>query len=275
MHKNTKLTPTLRRDIYNLWVKRIHSLRKLGKTYHVDKNIIKTVIVRGRLGDFSVHDSTNHRFRSIEYGLKRLSVTERVLAVKIARLEKRNRRYERNAPGELVHGDTKRLPTINEKGKFRKLLIKSEVLYVWIDDYSRWLMADILPDRTMWSSLIFLDIMATRSPFPIQCLYSDNGGEFRGNSTHAYVAGCTRLGIQQRFTKPAHPWTNGKAERVIKTILEEWYWPNRGAFRNSEEQRQSLYRYIDFYNHERKHQGINNLTPALRLSGFYKNGDNA
>lgn len=232
--------------------------------------------MRGRLGDFSVHDSANHRFRSIEYGLKRLSTTERTIAERIERLEKRNRRYERNAPGELVHGDTKRLPTINEKGKFRKPLIKSEVLYVWIDDYSRWLMADILPDRSMWSSSIFLDVMAVRSPFQIQCLYSDNGGEFKGNNTHAYVAGCTRLGIQQRFTKPAHPWTNGKAERVIKTLMEEWYWSNRGTFRNSEEQRRSLYQYVDFYNHERKHQGINNLTPSLRLSNFYNSfGDNA
>jgi len=276
MHKNTKLTPTLRREVYKLWVNKTHSLRKLGKMYHVDKNIIKTVIMRGRLGDFTVHDSVNYRFRSIEYGLKRLSATERMLSLKIARLEKRNRRYERNAPGELVHGDTKRLPTVNEKGKFRKPLIKSEVLYVWIDDYSRWLMADILPDRSMWSSSVFLDVMVVRSPFSIQCLYSDNGGEFRGNNTHAYVAGCARLGIQQRFTKPAHPWTNGKAERVIKTILEEWYRPNKGVFRSSEERRQSLYKYIDYYNHGRKHQGINNLTPAHRLSAFYRDfGDNA
>jgi len=54
MHKNTKLTPTLRRDIYNLWKKQIYSLRSLAKQYHVDKNIIKTVIVRGRLGDFNI-----------------------------------------------------------------------------------------------------------------------------------------------------------------------------------------------------------------------------
>jgi len=30
------------------------------------------------------------------------------------------------------------------------------------------------------------------------------------------------LGLQQRFTKPYRPQTNGKAERFIQTALREW-----------------------------------------------------
>ena len=189
MHKNTKLTPTLRREVYNLWVKGIYSFRQLSGQYHVDKNIISKVVLRGKLGDFSVHDSTNRRYRTIEYGLRRLSNTEQQLAVKLAKRTKRNKRYERSMPGEMVHGDTKRLPNIYRPDRFRQILIKSQVLYVWIDDYSRWLMADLLPDRTMWSSSIFLETMAVRSPFPIECHYSDNGGEFKGNKTGGYREG--------------------------------------------------------------------------------------
>jgi transposase InsO family protein len=137
-------------------------------------------------------------------------------------------------------------------------------------------MADILPDRTMWSSATFLEVTAVRSPFPVQCHYSDNGGEFKGNATHAFVAGCVRLGITQQFTKPRHPWTNGKAERVIKTILNEWYRPNQKSFQSAEEQQQSLYRYVDYYNHQRPHQSLNGLTPAQRLAQYYTpTGDNA
>jgi transposase InsO family protein len=276
MHKHTRLTPTLRRDLYDCWQKGSVSFRELGRRYHVDKNIVKVVILRGKLGDFSVHDSTNHRYRTIEYGLKRLALIEKETREKHTKREKRNKRYERISPGELVHGDTKRFPNIYRKDYFRKVLIKAPVLYVLIDDYTRFLMADILPDRTMWSSSTFLEVMSLRSPFQIECHYSDNGGEYKGNKTHAFVSACNRLGIEQRFTKPYHPWTNGKAERVIKTITHEWFIPNRDQFQSIEEMQKSLYEYVDWYNHQRKHQSINNLTPSQRLVEFYgRSGDNA
>jgi transposase InsO family protein len=33
---------------------------------------------------------------------------------------------------------------------------------------------------------------------------------------------CAQLGIGRRFTKPGHPWTNGKAERFNRTLQTEW-----------------------------------------------------
>jgi hypothetical protein len=65
MHTNTKLTPVLRREIYRKWVraKGALSLRGLAVEYHVDKRVISRIIERGRGGDFSVHDSTNVRYR--------------------------------------------------------------------------------------------------------------------------------------------------------------------------------------------------------------------
>lgn len=276
MHKHTKLTPTLRRDIFKVWSRGIYSLRQLSKQYHVDKNIIAKVIIRGKLGDFTVHDSTNYRYRTIEYGLKRLAYVEHKLTAKLDKIAKRNKRYEKSIPGEMIHGDTKRLTNIYKPNKFRQLVAKAPVLYVWIDDHSRWLMADLLPDRTMWSSAIFLETMAVRSPFQIECHYSDNGGEFKGNSSHAFTAGCIRLGIEQRFTKPHHPWTNGKAERMIQTLIKEWYLPNKNSFIDLDIMKRTLYEYVDWYNHQRQHQGINNLTPYQRLAQYYlKSGDNA
>jgi hypothetical protein len=65
MHKNTKLTSVLRKEIYRKWVrgKGAYSLRVLAAEYHVDKRVISRIIERGRRGDFAVHDSTNHRFK--------------------------------------------------------------------------------------------------------------------------------------------------------------------------------------------------------------------
>lgn len=265
MHKYTKLTPTLRREVYAKWCSGKVSFRRLGQQYHVDKNIIAVAIRRGRLGDFSVHDSTNHRFRTVEYGLKRLAKTAERIAQRLAKVHPR---YERKSPGELVHGDTKRLPKLpGQRGR--------EVLFVAIDDCTRWLVADIYPDKTMWSSSTFLEMLLVRLPFVMEKHYSDNGGEYRGSHDHAFVAACVRNGIQQGFTKPRHPWTNGKAERVIRTLTYEWCYQH--TFQSAAERRQSLYQFVDWYNHERKHMGLNHHTPAekLALALDARTGENA
>ena len=265
MHKYTKLTPTLRREVYAKWCGGNYSFRTLGTQYHVDKNIIALAIRRGRLGDFSVHDSTNHRFRTIEYGLKRLAKAADRVEHRLAR--QRIPRYERKVPGELVHGDTKRL--VKWPGQQR-----GEVLFVAIDDCTRWLVADIYPDKTMWSASTFLEMALVRFPFTIEKHYSDNGGEYKGAADHAFVAACVRNHIQQGFTKVAHPWTNGKAERVIRTLMEEWH--QHHYFDSSEQRRQSLYQFVDWYNHERTHMGLLNHTPAQKLALALNptNGDN-
>jgi transposase InsO family protein len=256
----------VRKEIYEKWRQARPSFRSLGREYHVDKNVVSKVIVRGRLNDFSVPDSANQRFRSVEYGLKRLART-------IQDLERRQRppsnRYERSVPGELVHRDTKRLPYID--GETKKT--KREALFEAIDDCTRMLSADILPDKTQWSASVFLQVAVKRLPFQIECHYSDNGREYRGTDGHAFMETCDDLGITQAFTKVKHPWTNGKAERVIRTLLTEWFRIHR--FRSRDERRQSLYQFVDWYNHERPHRGIGGLTPIKKLESIARGGDNA
>ena len=63
MHKNTKLTPVLRKQIFKLWETGEYSHRALGKLYHVDKRVIGRIIERGKNGDFSIHSSVNVRFK--------------------------------------------------------------------------------------------------------------------------------------------------------------------------------------------------------------------
>jgi Integrase core domain len=250
-------------EAYDRWKYGRGSIRSLAKSYHVDHKVMERVIKRGKLGDFSVHDSTNHRYRSIEYGLKRLTKTEQLLAKKRVIV-----RYEKSSPGELLHGDTKRL------GRIRGIKnMPEEVLFVAIDDYSRWLFADILPDKTMWSSSMFLETTLPRLPFLVETHYSDNGSEYKGNPDHAFRAACVRNRIQQKFTKPKHPWTNGKAERVIRTLMEEWRYKH--TFTSPDERRESLYRFVDYYNHERPHMSLHGLTPYQRLLAFGSSGDNA
>lgn len=268
MHKNTKVPPALRKEVYRRWIEG-QSERSLADEYHVDKKIIHRIVVRGRYDDFSVHDSTNHRYRTIEYGLKKLMKTEERLKKRAERLA--IKRYEKEYPGEMVHADTKLLPRLKgeTKGTHR------ERLYIAIDDFSRTLVADILPSKSQESSAVFGEVADERLPFDIKDWYTDRGTEWKGTEDHAFVAWCRERGITQHFTKPRTPQTNGKAERVIRTLMEEWHRKNRFASR--EDRRRSLYAFVDFFNHERVH-GTLGMTPVEKLAQYaerMKNGDNA
>jgi transposase InsO family protein len=268
MHKHTKVPPTLREEVYHRWIDG-QSQRSLANEYHVDKKIIHRIVVRGRLNDFSVHDSTNHRYRTIEYGLKKLLKTEQKLEKRAVRLA--IRRYEKTYPGEMVHADTKLLPRLQGETKETP----RERLYIAIDDFSRTLVADILPDKSQESSAVFGEVTEERLPFDIHDWYTDRGTEWKGTKDHAFVAWCLNHGITQHFTKPRTPQTNGKAERVIRTLMEEWHRRNRFASRA--ERRRLLYAFVDFFNHERVH-GTIGMTPTEKLAQYSKrleSGDNA
>ena len=270
MHKKTKLPPVLRREVYRRWISG-QSQRSLADEYHVDKRIIGRVVVRGRIRDFSVHDSTNERYRTIEYGLKRLMKTERRLTKRAERLA--IRRYEKSYPGEMVHADTKLLPRL--LGETKEM--SRERLYVAIDDFSRFLTADVLPDKSQESSRVFGEVVQERLPFDIKDWYTDRGTEWRGTREHEFVAWCREQHISQHFTKPRTPQTNGKAERVIRTLMEEWHRKQR--FSSRQGRRFSLYAFVDSFNHERKHGGLGNQTPIERLMAYARKqvegGDNA
>lgn len=262
MHKNTKLTPVRRREIYNLW-QRGGSVTDLAAEFHVSRPVIYTVLRRARLHDFSVHRSINHRFRDALYGLAKLSQAEKKV---LGRLARESRRYEKDYPGELVHFDSKKLPRIPGEVYW----IRREYLFVAIDDYSRYLFADILPNKTMGSAGIFLESCLKNIPFPMECAYSDNGTEFKGTKHHDFVWTCNANGIAQKFTRVKRPQTNGKAERVIRTILTEWL--RKNTFTSREDRRRSLLQYVYAYNTRRLHsallQGKKKLTPCQVIQNY-------
>lgn len=261
MHKNTKLLPYQRREIFRRW-RMGEKVTDLAKHFLVSRPTVYKVLKEAKLGIFSQRHSMNNRYRNVFYGLRHISKTEKKLAAKIARKEHRLKRYEKSMPGEMVHVDTKRLPLMPGEA----IIQPREYLFVAIDDYSRWIYADIFPDKTAYSSAIFLEEFKRAMPFCIEKIYSDNGSEYKGKKSHPFVALCIKYKIAQGFTKVKHPWTNGKAERVIRTLMTEWH---RGRhFTSRDERRRFLYAYINWYNQSRQHQSLKDQTPLQRLEEF-------
>ncbi len=264
MHNNTKLLPYMREAVYRSWIDG-KSISSLAQEYKVSRPTIYKVLERARLNDFNNHLSINLKFKTIEYGLKRLSLREKKIQKRIDRLS--IKRYEKESPGEMVHFDTKRLPLL----KGEALRDKREHLHVAIDDNSRYLIADIFPDKGQYSSAIHLQEVIDNTPFAVENTYSDNGSAYKGRKTHAFVAKCIENNIGQGFTRPRRPQTNGKAERVIRTLMEEWHNTLKGDYVTREERRRSLQRYVYHYNTKRKHLGIKNQTPIERINNYYAN----
>lgn len=261
IHKNTKLTPKQREELCNDYYKR--NIRKcdLIKKYLVSRPVVNKVIERGRNNDYTVHKSINKRFQCLQYGIKRLSKIENKIQEK---LKKKAKRYNKKYPGEMIHVDTKRLPLlIGESTKDPR-----EYLFVGIDDYSRELYAVITLDKTQHSSSQFLNQMIEECPYTIEQIYSDNGTEYKGNEDkHEFMLLCKENKIEQRFTKVKHPWTNGKAERVIRTLIEMWH--DKTEFKNREHRKKELIRFVNYYNTVKPHKGIDNLTPMEKLINYF------
>jgi len=127
---------------------------------------------------------------------------------------------------------------------------------VAIDDFSRDLYAAILPDKTQYSAARFFEQVVNECPYTIEVWYTDNGREFIGNpEIHAFMKLCKEYNIKQSFTKVRIPKTNGKVERVVRTIIEMWH--NKTRFKSKAHRRQELVRFVNYYNTVKPHKGIN------------------
>lgn len=259
MHKNTKLLPYQRREAYRRW-RDGDRVTDLAKYYHTTRKTLYEVFHKAKLGVFGNYSSKNLRYRTIEYGLKKLRKTELKLEKLLAKRELRLNRYQKKHPGEMVHTDSSVLPLIGGEA----ITTPKEYLYVFIDDCSRTLFADIMPDQTSYSAAIVLDEALEMLPFEVECMYSDNGKEFKGEFKRL----CKRYCIPQQFTRPYRPQTNGKAERVIKTVKGLL---RKHHFTSREERRRILYAIVRHYNHLRPHQSLGGISPFEFLRKYIEN----
>jgi putative transposase len=89
--------------------------------------------------------------------------------------------------------------------------------------------------------------------------HSDRGVQY---CSHSYVNLLKKNNIAISMTQTGDPLENAVAERINKTIKEEFTQERQLSFSNISEAKKEIKRYIDFYNQERPHRSIEMLTPA-------------
>jgi transposase InsO family protein len=185
-------------------------------------------------------------------------------------------RYEKEKPGELIHIDTKRLGRIVVGFTGRRISGRSklvaptrhagwECLHVAVDDASRIAYAEILPDGTAKSAVIFLDHAVSwlkKLGIAVDAVMTDNAFCFiRGR----YPAALVKLWIKHVRIRPSTPRTNGKAERFIQTALREWAY--KKPYASSDQRAGDLAAFLTTYNTKRPHCAHGRRPPITRLMG--------
>jgi transposase InsO family protein len=191
-------------------------------------------------------------------------------------------RYERSAPGELVHIDIKKLGRIEggpgkrvtgrrshtrsqtDAAGVRRKRIGWEYVHVAIDDYSRLAYAEILDDEKASSAIAFLRravAFFARHGVRVERVMTDNGSPYVSG---AHRIACHELGLRHLRTQPYRPRTNGKAERFIQTLLRRWAYYR--PYNSSAERAAALDPWLKHYNFTRPHGSLSHKPPGSRLT---------
>jgi transposase InsO family protein len=201
-------------------------------------------------------------------GLNRLRDTDRVTGAPV--------RYVACHPGALVHQDHKKLGRVPDGGGWRVLGraghahpghgrgVGYDHLEVFIDDASRYAVVVPVVDERGESAAWAVEQAVTRFAevgIHIERMLTDNGSSYRSDVYRDVLADHD---IRHKRTRPFHPQTNGKAERFIQTLLNEWAYAR--PYRSNARRLRALPRFVDFYNHGRPHTAIGGLVPRVAVN---------
>jgi transposase InsO family protein/transposase-like protein len=207
-----------------------------------------------------------YRFRGVRVskGTVRKTVVANGLPLAMRKKKRRKssdkvRRFERARPMQLWQSD------ITQKN----IGIHSQRVYltVFMDDHSRYIVGWRLQSRQTAELVLdaFKDAVG-RFGKPEEVL-TDQGRQYfawRGKSELEKLL--EKENIKHVVSRAHHPQTLGKCERFWETLNNE-YW-TRTKPQDLEEARTRLKYFIDHYNHQRPHQGLDGQCPADRFFGI-------
>jgi hypothetical protein len=244
------------------------------------KQRLGPVQIGGRLG---VPASTVHAVLA-RCRLNRLSHIDRVTGEPA-------RRYERSQPGELIHVDVTKFGNIPDGGGWRFVGLEQGFanrratrertgqhnkryqprlgncfVHTVIDDYSRVAYAEIHDDeKAVTAAAVLYRAVAWFADrgVTVERVLSDNGSAY---ISHLWRDSCADLGIVHKRTRPRRPQTNGKIERLHRTLADGWAY--KKLYTSENVRRAALAGWLHQYNHHRPHSALGGLPPITRLNNL-------
>lgn len=168
---------------------------------------------------------------------------------------------KKRSPWKRPHDYTER-PEVTHSGALIQLdtihimLSNGTRLYVYtlIDLYSRWTYAEVSEKISSNQSVLFIERAVKEASFTFEMIQTDNGPEFSTWFTH----GLLKINIAHRHSRVRKPNDNAHIERFNRTIQEECLDHTANTFNNFKKE---IPKYLNYYNTQRLHMGINFQTP--------------
>jgi transposase InsO family protein len=143
-------------------------------------------------------------------------------------------------------------------------------LFVAIDPTSKFAFVQLVESASRVTASSFLVALIAAVPYKIHTILTDNGIQFRfppryANGptaryiTHMFAMRCRENGIEHRFTKINHPWTNGQVERMNRTIKDATV--KRYHYDSHAQLERHLDDFVSAYNFGRRLKTLKGLTP--------------
>jgi len=302
IHRNARLTPASRRLLVERVETEAWTVADAAEAAGVSERTAYKWLKRWRRGDQALEDRSsaprrvwNRTPAGVEQVIETLrrtrmtaaqiatalamamstvtAVLQRVGLAKLSRLEPPEppNRYCRRHPGELVHVDVKKLGRFRTPGhrvtgdrRQRSRRAGWDYVHVCIDDCSRVAYVEILQDETGPTAAGFLDrAVAFFSDLGVRVrrVMSDNAKCYHSSQ---WARTCRAHRVRPIYTKPYRPRTNGKAERFIRTMLQEWAYVM--TYRDDRHRRRCLQPWVRHYNRVRPHGSLKKRTPMSRLA---------
>jgi transposase InsO family protein len=184
------------------------------------------------------------------------------------------RRYEWSRAGALLHVDVKKLGRFRvpghrvlgrERKHDRSRGVGWDYLHVVIDDHSRLAYVELhrhedaeTNARTLERAVAWFAELGLAPP---EAVMTDGAMVYRNSRRFKELL--TRLGARHILTPPYTPRWNGKAERFIQTLQNEWAYAH--TWPNSQARTKALSSFLRYYNRRRPHSSLGDRPPISRV----------
>jgi len=188
------------------------------------------------------------------------------------------------AENQLAHRHSTRVPTPRAKPKALTATAPNQIfswditylatcvkgqfyyLYLFVDIFSRKIVGWQIyrEESSAHAADVIKDICRQENIAEGQVtLHSDNGGPMKGATM---LATLQTLGIMPSLSRPSVSNDNPYSEALFRTLKYRPNYPSK-PFDTLEAARQWVTGFVDWYNHEHRHSGIQFVTPAQRHVG--------